>query len=331
MAKKKLPRIVATAPVDDIVVEILSEFGHVEIAPDVREETLLGMLEGTAGIVVRGEGRVSSKVIQEAKDLVVIGRTGVGYECIDIQAATARGIPVVYTPGAGARAVAEGALAMLLSSIKQLPRWDQAVKSGNWDLRYQEKCRDMATATLGIVGLGQIGSDLAHLVQPFGMNVIATDPYVDKQKANELDVELVSLAELFQRADYISLHTLLNEETRGMINRNILAKIKPGAILVNTSRGGIIENLDVLHEALQDGRLAGVCLDVFPVEPLTDPSHPIFKHSCCQVSPHAIGMSYVGMERIFRSMAEDMAAVFRGQIPKNVVNPQVCATSQEQK
>ncbi len=316
------PRIVATAPIDDVAIQILAKCGKVEIAADTSEETLLANLESTIGIVVRGEGSASGRVIQQAKDLKVIGRPGVGYDSVDIEAATAKRIPVVFAPGAGATAVAEGALAMLLALVKQIPFWDRAVKAGEWNKRYETKCRDMEGATLGIIGLGRIGSQLARLVRPFQMKVIGADPKVNSQKASEMGVELVGLEELFRKADYISIHAPLTTETKGLVSKERLDLVKPGAILVNTSRGGLVESLDVLLESLEQGQLAAIGLDVFPTEP-ADISHPIFKHPNCLTAPHAIGMSFKSMENVFKSMAQDMAAVLRGERPRFVVNPEV--------
>ena len=317
-------RIVTTAPIDDTAIDILSKSAKFETAPDVSEETLLSLLEGTVGIVVRGEGAAGANVIHAAKELKVIGRCGVGYNNVDIVAATERGIPVVYVPGAGAKAVAEGAIAILLSLVKRLSFFDNAVKTGDWGQRYEVKAWDMEGKTLGVAGLGRIGRNFAKLASSFDMKIIAADPAVTPQQAAEIGVELVSLEELFAQSDYISIHMPLMDATRGIINRNLLKKVKPGAFLINTSRGGVIESLDVLLEALEDGRLERVGLDVFEPEP-PDISHPIFKHPHFQCSPHAIGMSYGGMERIFRSMANDMVAVLEGRKPEpgNVVNPEV--------
>lgn len=316
------PRIVATAPVDDVAERVLGEFGKFEVAPDTSEETLMSLLDGTLGIVVRGEGKAPASIIESAKDLKVIGRPGAGYDSVDIKAATARGIPVVYAPGQGAAAVAEGAMALLLTLVKKIPLFDQAVKSGNWNERYETMGRDMEGSTLGIIGLGQIGAKTARLAQAFGAKVISYDPMVDAKKAAEVGVEMVSVEKLFAESDYISVHAPLADATRGIVSRKLLATTKPGAILINTARGGLVESLDVLLDELNSGRLSAVGLDVFPTEP-PDISHPIFKHPNCLTTPHAIGITSGVMERLSRVMAEGMAAVLRGDRPEFVVNPEV--------
>ena len=317
-------RIVATATIEQVAVDVLMKYGGYEVAPDTSDEALLARLEGTIGIVVRGEGSAPGHVIEQAKDLKVIGRPGVGYNNVDIAAATARGIPVVYVPEEGSRAVAEGTMALLLTLVKRVRFWDEAVKSGDWQQRYQRKCLDMEGMTLGIIGLGRIGSDLARLLGPWRMTVLAADPVVDPSEAAQLGVELVSLAELVKRSDYITVHAPLNEQTRGLINGELLRQVKPGTILVNAARGGVVESLDVLLEALADGRLEAVGLDTFEPEP-PDIGHPIFKHPRCLTAPHAIGIAEGSWERICLAMAADMGAVLEGRRPKNMVNPEVWA------
>jgi len=317
-------RILTTAPIEKIAEQILSEYGVVECAPDGREESLLPLLDHTVAIVVRGDGCAPRKVIEQAKELRVIGRPGVGYDSVDIAAATARGIPVVFTPGLGARAVAEGALAMLMHIVKKVSFWDESLKSGNWKSRYETKSGDMEGSTLGIIGMGRIGSDLARMVQSFRMDVLGFDPFISPEAAKELDVTLVDLQTLVERADFICVHAPDNESTHGMINRELLQQVKPGAIFVNAARGGLVESLDVLHECLEDGRFSAIALDVFPTEP-PDVSHPIFSHPACLTSPHAIALTHGSFLKIMETMAENMAAVLRGEKPQIefVVNPEV--------
>lgn len=315
-------KIVGTGPIDQVALDILSPFGETVIASNGREEALLPLLDGAIALVVRGDGVANSRVIESAPELKVIGRTGAGYNNVDIAAATARRIPVVYAPGAGARAVAEAAVAMMLALCKNLFYWDEQLKKGNWQSRYTSKPGDFDGATLGIIGFGSIGRDLARLVAPFDMTVIAYDPYASPETAGELDVTLVDIDELMKRSDFISVHAPLTDETRGLINSERISLVKDGSYLVNLARGQLVENLDVLYEALKAGKLAGVGLDVFDPEP-PDVTHPIFRLQNCITSPHALGMSVGAMFRIFKSMSEDMAAVLSGGRPKLVVNPEV--------
>ncbi len=314
-------RIVATAPIDQVAIDILQEVAPVETSPGPDEESMLKYLDSTIGIVCRGEGIVTRRMIEACPTLQVIGRPGVGYDSVDVKAATERNIPLVYAP-VGGFAVAEGALALLLTLIKKIPLCDDAVKSGQWQKRYEFKSGDMTEHTLGIVGLGRIGSQLARLVQNFSMTVLAYDPIVTPDEAKELGIELVELDELIRKSDFISLHVPLTGQTKGMINRESIATMKKGAILVNLARGGVVENLDVLADGLASGQLAGVGLDVFPVEP-PDISHRIFKDPRCVCAPHLLGTSELAMERIFRTMATGMVAVLQGNLPEYCVNPNV--------
>ncbi|HIJ57989.1 MAG TPA: hydroxyacid dehydrogenase, partial [Deltaproteobacteria bacterium] len=280
------------------------------------------IMGGAAGLVLRGDGIGSARVIEASPDLKVIGRSGVGYDNVDMPAATARKIPVVITPGANAQAVAEASISFMLMLCKKMIHWDMQLKKGNWKSRFEQSSGDLDGATLGIVGFGSIGRKLAELIRPFSMTVLAHDPYADENDAKELGTELVDLDELMKRSDFVSLHALLNKETRGLINRERIAQMKEGAFLINLARGGIIENLDILYDALKSGKLAGVGLDVFDPEP-PDVSHPIFKLDNCITSPHACAMTVRAMHRSFKSMATDMAAVLDGRKPRFVVNPEI--------
>ncbi|MBM3775804.1 MAG: hydroxyacid dehydrogenase [Acidobacteria bacterium] len=314
-------RIVSTAPIDRVAIEILEKFAPVETSPAPDEDTVLGMLDGAVALVCRGEGKVTARMIAACPTLRVVGRTGVGYDSVDVAALTARRIPLVYAPVSGF-AVAEGAMALLLALVKKILLCDSVVKAGQWNRRYEFQTGDMTGHTFGIVGLGRIGMHLARLARPFEMTILGYDPYVPPEAAREGGVEPVSLEELLARSDYVSLHLPLNPETRGLINRARIETMKPGAILVNTARGGVIESLDVLADALESGRLSAVGLDVFPAEP-PDSSHRIFRHPNLLCAPHVVGTSEMAMERIYRSMATDMLAVLENRQPKFCVNPQV--------
>jgi len=315
------PTIACSGPVGEVAIEILKPFGNIVVADDSSEAALLQILDGAVGLILRGDGVGSTRVIEAAADLKVIGRSGVGYDKVDIQSANARKIPVVITPGANSQAVAEAALTYMLALSKKMIHWDIQLKQGNWRSRFEQSPGDLEGATLGIIGFGRIGYRLAQLVRPFGMTVLAYDPYVSGETAGEQDVELVALDELLQKSDFVSIHALLNENTMGLINRTRLQLMKPGSILINLARGAVIESLDVLHEALTDGPLAAAALDVFEPEP-PDVSHRIFKLDNCLTSPHAICMSSRAMYKSFKMMAEDMAAVLEGRKPKFVANPE---------
>ena len=313
-----MPTIVATGPVFPPAPDLLRDFGELVVAPDDDEAELLPLVRDAVAVIARGGARIGARLIEEAPELRVIGRSGVGVDRVDVDAATRRGIPVVITPDAGAQAVAEGAIAMMLSLAKRLPLLDRATREGRWEERDRVEIGDFEGSTLGIVGLGRIGRRVAELARPFGMRVVAYDPFAE----DAIDVELVDLPALFATSDFVSLHAPLTAETRGLVDESLLARARPGMILVNLSRGALIRSLDDLLAALESGRLAGVGLDVFEPEP-PDVSHPLFRDPRVLLSPHALGMSRRAKERIFREMAEGMAAALRGERPPAVANPEI--------
>jgi D-3-phosphoglycerate dehydrogenase / 2-oxoglutarate reductase len=318
--------IVATGPVDPAAVAVLAPYGNFVVAPDGSEATLLPLMESAVGLVVRGGGVATRAMILCAPRLRVIGRSGAGYDSVDLTAANERKIPLVYVPGTGARAVAEAAVTLILALAKNLPYWDREVKAGNWRSRFQSNTKDIAGSVIGLVGLGNIGSALADLLRGFNARVLAYDPMVSLKKASQHGAELTCLDQLLRTSDFVSLHAPLTAETSGMINRTTLGLMKPGAFLINLARGGLIESMDLLHEFLESGRLGGAALDVFEPEP-PDHNHPIFQLKNLIASPHALGMTEGAMQQIFKSMADDMAAVLDGRRPRFVVNPQVLENS----
>jgi D-3-phosphoglycerate dehydrogenase len=321
MSKKK---IVATAPIGKTAIDILEQVAPVVTAQASDEASLIALSSGTIAIVSRGlEGRVTKQVIEAYREVRVIGRPGAGYESVDVGTATERGIPVIYAP-VGGFAVAEGAMALLLALVKQVPTCDAIVRQGQWLRRYDLTTGDLTQHTLGIIGLGRIGSHLARLARAFGMTILGYDPFLKVAPEALEFVEMVGLLELLARSDHVSLHIPLTAETRGLINRDRIAQMRRGAVLVNTARGALIESLDVLAEALENGQLRGVGLDVFPTEP-PDPSHRIFRDSRLICAPHLLGVSELAMERIYHSMATDMVAVLEGKKPKFCVNEEVFA------
>lgn len=295
--------IVATGPVHPVAEEILGEI----VVGDWRAR-----LAEAEALIVRGDAIVTAAEIAAAPRLRVIGRSGVGVDNVDVAAASARGIPVVVAPGAGARAVAEGAFVLALALLKRLPELDRAVREGDWEIRDRSDVRDVIGATIGIVGYGRIGRELADLARGVGMQVLAHDPNVD-EAATPLDV-------LFAHSDAASLHVPLNDETRGLVGPELLARAKPGLVLVNTARGALVSSLDDLLAALESGQLGGVGLDVFDEEP-PDPSHPLFAQPRVLVTPHALGLTRSAREAVFRTMAEGVAAALRGERPEHVASP----------
>ena len=300
--------IVATGSVSPIAEELL---GEIVVADERTFPELLPQIEV---LVVRGGWHVGGETIDAAPRLRVIARTGVGFDEIDVAAATRRGIPVVITPGAGAPAVAEAALTLVVALAKRLPELDRLVREGRWSERDAYEVRDLEGLVLGILGFGRIGRRLAELVEPIGMRVLACDPYAE---GADCDLET-----LFAVCDAVSIHAPLTEETRGIVDERLLAGAKPGLLLVNLARGALVSSLDDLLAALESGRLGGVGLDVFDPEP-PDVDHPLFRNPRVLVSPHGLWRTPKAIERTFRDLSEGVLAALRGERPAAVANPEL--------
>jgi phosphoglycerate dehydrogenase-like enzyme len=313
--------ILALGPVDALVTDRLRAFGEiVEAGRDAR--TLAEVLPEAIGLIARGNSVVDRPLIASAPRLRVIGRSGIGVELVDLAAASARRIPVVVTPGAGSNAVAEGALALILHLVKRLGVLTELVREGRWAERESVELGDLEGATLGIVGLGRIGRRLAELCTVLDMRILAFDPYVDRATAAALGVELTDLARLAASADVISLHAPLTAQTTHLVDAGLLARVRPGTVLVNCGRGGLLD-LDAVHAALLDGRLCGVGLDVYEPEPPPPGGHPLFQHPAVVLTPHVLGLSRRGRRRTFEEMADGMAAVLAGGRASNIANPEI--------
>jgi len=311
--------ILALGPTDDLVRERLSAHGDlVEVDPADRE-ALDRLLPDAVAIAARAAAVIDAAVIDAAPRLRVIGRSGVGVDAVDLAAATRRAIPVVVTPNAGTRAVAEGALALILHLLKRVGRFTELVREGGWAKREELALGDLDGATLGIVGYGRIGRRLGDVATVLGARVLAHDPYAGSSTVDPR-VTLIDLRALVAQSDVISLHAPLTPETRGLIGADVLAQVKRGAVLVNCGRGGLLD-LDAAYDALHDGRLAGVGLDVYEPEPPAD--HPLFHHPDVVLTPHMMGLSRRARRLVFEEMADGMAAVLSGRRAPYIANPEV--------
>ncbi|MCX8204865.1 MAG: hydroxyacid dehydrogenase, partial [Candidatus Nezhaarchaeota archaeon] len=224
-------------------------------------------------LVVRSRTKVTRSVLEAAQRLKAVIRAGVGVDNIDMEAARGKGVVVVNTPREPAASVAELAMALALCLARKVSRLDRAMKQGLW--LKGEVGVELRGKVMGIIGLGAVGSEVARLSKAFGMRVVAYDPYVSSEYAKQLGVELLSLDEVLASADFLSIHVPLTPETRGMIGRREIAKMKRGAFIINTSRGEVVDE-EALYEALRAGKLAGAGLDVYSKEP-PPPDHPLIK------------------------------------------------------
>src|ERR1700736_1548491 len=249
-------------------IDLLSEGGQllVDLKTGLKEDDLLGIVADYSAIVVRSQTKATAKVIDAAKQLKVVGRAGVGVDNVDVEAATRRGIIVMNTPGGNTVSTAEHAFSLLVSIARNIPQADASVKAGKWDRKSFEGV-ELNGKTLGILGMGRIGTEIARRGIAFGMRPIAYDPYLSPSRARSLQVELFEdLNEVLARADFVTLHMPMTGETKHLLDRDRLARMKKGARVVNCARGGLIDEV-ALYDALQSGQIAAAALDVFEVEP----------------------------------------------------------------
>jgi len=314
-------QIVATEAVPPAAERAFADLGPIELDDGNNP----GLLSSAQILIVRTR-IVDGALFDRAVKLRVIARTGVGLDGIDLDEANRRQVPVVYAPDAGTLPIAEGTLALIFATTKRIVELNAVLVEGRWQHRYTQDIRDLAGATLGIVGLGRIGSEVARLAHALGMRVIAYDPRApDPSTRRQVPfVEHMGLEELIGDADVVSLHCGLNDSSRGMINRSLLSRAKTGAILINASRGGLVEGDDALLEALDRGWLSGIGLDVFESEP-PDPASPLLQDRRVVSTPHAIGLTHAWNERVFNSLADDVRCLLNGDRPRCIANPEILA------
>lgn len=287
--------------------------------PDERE--LIDALYGVEATVA-GSEPYNARVFAAHPQLRVVARVGVGYDAVDLAAATSAGAAVCIAPGTNQGSVAEHAFALMLGLTRHIPARHAALASGGWPRLMSVPLRGR---TLGLAGLGRIGKAVAIRAAAFEMNVIAYDPIPDRAFCEANRIALVSFDRLLAESDFLSLHLPLTPDTRHVINRTTLARMKPDAVLVNTSRGGLVCEADLVA-ALQGGRLGGAALDVFEDEP-TSASNPLRTLSNVILTPHSAGVDVRSLEDMARSAAEAVAALRRGNWPdEKVVNPDVRAS-----
>lgn len=314
-------RILATADVPAIAREKLAGLGTLEVS----EGSLPREVIDADILLVRAE-RIDAQTLAVAVRLKAIARTGVGIDNIDVAAASERGIAVLNAPSVGATAVAEGTWALILAAAKHLGELRACIEQGRWAERYAIEGLDLRGSTLGIVGLGSIGREVARVGLAFGMHVLAVDPRPSDDGPFELAVERTDLQDLIRRSDVVSLHCDLDDSNRGLINGSLLQLAKRRPILVNAARGGVVDGDELLLKALQEGWLSAVGLDVFATEPLS-PASPLLGDPRVILTPHSIGLTRQWNERVFDAIASDIRALLNGGRPRNIVNPEALAGS----
>ncbi len=298
-------------------IELLKKAGlHVDVKTGMSREELKACIGEYHALIIRSATKVTADVIEAATNLKVIGRAGSGLDNVDREAATKKGIVVMNTPGGNTITTAEHTIALLFAIARNIPQATQSMKEGKW-----EKKRFMGVElfnkTLGIIGLGNIGSQVAKRALGLEMNVVAYDPFLSDERARELGVEKVSLDELFERSDFITIHTPLTDETRNLINRESIKKMKDGVMIINCARGGIVNERD-LYEALEAGKVAGAALDVFEKEPPEDLT--LIRHPQVVCTPHLGASTREAQENVAVAIAEQVIDYLINGTIRNAVN-----------
>ena len=304
----------------------LSEFsGHSHIKhrvfTDHRREIEPDQIGDAHGIIVLTPA-VTAKSLSNAENLLVVSRFGVGYDSVDVKACTAAGVLVTITAGAVDHSVAEATIGWMLALTHNMRVKDRLVRTGQWDERSKHMGAELRDRTLGVIGLGGIARKIIDLLRPFGMNQpLACDPFITAEAASSLGVRLVSLEQLLEQADFVSLHCPLTEKTRGLIGANELRRMKSDAYLLNTARGGIVDET-ALYEALTEHRIAGAALDCFEKEPVTTP-HRFADLDNVILAPHSIAWTHELFRDIGRAACRVMIDLSLGNRPRSVLNPEV--------
>ncbi len=320
-----MPKVLISDALSPAAVQIFKDRGiEVDFQPALGKdkEKLAALIGGFDGLAIRSATKVSAKILEQAKNLKVIGRAGIGVDNVDIPAATAKGIIVMNTPFGNSITTAEHAISLMLALARQIPEADTSTRAGKWE-KNKFMGVEIFSKTLGVIGCGNIGSIVADRAIGLKMKVIAYDPFLSEDRARDLGVEKVELDELFKRADFITLHTPLTDKTRNIIDAAAIKKMKKGVRIINCARGGLVDE-EAIAEALKSGQVAGAAFDVFVTEPATD--SPLFGLPNVVCTPHLGAATSEAQENVALQVAEQMSDyLLRGAITNAVNFPSISA------
>jgi D-3-phosphoglycerate dehydrogenase len=318
-----MPKVLISDKLSPQAIDIFKQNGvEVDVKTGLKEDELCAIIGEYDGLAIRSATKVTPKVLDAAKKLKVVGRAGIGVDNVDIPASTARGVVVMNTPFGNSVTTAEHAISLMMSLARQIPSANSSTHAGKWE-KNKYMGVELASKTLGLIGCGNIGSIVADRAQGLKMRVIAFDPFLSAEKAQSIHVEKVELDELLKRADFITLHTPLNEQTKNILNKDSFAKCKKGVRIVNCARGGLINEAD-LKIAIESGHVAGAALDVFEEEPAT--SNPLFGMEQLVCTPHLGASTNEAQENVALQVAEQMSEYLMFGTVTNAVNmPSVSA------
>ena len=313
-----MTKVLVSDPIDQAGIDILSQVAQVDVRTGLSPEQLVECIGAYDGLMIRSGTQVTAEVIEAADRLRIIGRAGVGVDNVDVPAATRRGVIVVNSPEGNTIAAAEHALALMLSLSRHVPHAHASTMAGGWD-RKTYVGNELYKKTLGVVGLGKIGSHVARVARALGMDVAAYDPFISAERAQLLQVRLLPLPQLFAEADYVSLHLPRTPDTENLVNAELLATMKPTARLVNCARGGIIDE-QALADAVENRVIAGAAIDVFAKEPLAADSPLRLVKERLILTPHLGASTEEAQENVAIDVAEQIRDVLLGLPARSAVN-----------
>ena len=320
-----MARILVTETLSPRGLELMAGEGHeVDVRLSLTPAELVEAVAGASALVIRSATRVTAEVLDAGRDLIAVGRAGVGLDNVDIAAATRHGVMVVNAPESNILSAAEHTIALMLAQARNIPQSHAALVQGRWE-RSKWEGVELHGKTLGILGLGHVGSLVAQRAAAFGMRLVAYDPYVTPERARTLGVELLDLDELFETADFVSIHLPKSPETIGLVGKELLAKAKPGLRIVNAARGAILDE-EALADAIAAGQVAGAALDVFSTEPCT--SSPLFELAQVVVTPHLGASTAEAQDKAGEQIAEQIVLALRGEFVPYAVNVAATGTSE---
>ncbi|MBK9179193.1 MAG: phosphoglycerate dehydrogenase [Acidimicrobiales bacterium] len=320
-----MARILVTEEIAERGLDLLRAAGHeVDVRLGCSPEDLLGAVVGAHALIIRSATKVTAPVLAAGRDLVVVGRAGIGLDNVDVAEATARGVMVVNAPQSNVLSAAEHTIALLLAQARNIPQAHSALKAGRWE-RSRWQGVELNDKTLGIVGLGRVGKLVAQRALAFGMRLVAYDPFVSAERARQMSVELLPLDRVIAEADFLTVHLPKTPETVGLIGRAALAGARPSLRIVNTARGGIVDEA-ALAEAVREGRIAGAALDVFSEEPCT--SSPLFELDSVVVTPHLGASTREAQDKAGDTIAEQVQLALAGDFVPFAVNVSAAEASE---
>jgi D-3-phosphoglycerate dehydrogenase len=321
-------KVLVTEPLSESGLALLRQDFDVDVRPELAKDGLADAIPPYAGLIVRSQTKVTEDILDRAESLKVIGRAGIGLDNVDVEAATRRGVLVVNAPQSNIVSAAEHTIALMLAQARNIPQANAALRAGRWE-RERFQGVELHGKTLGVVGLGRVGTMVAQRAVAFGMRVVGYDPYVSKDRAKQVGVELMpSLEALLVQSDVVTIHLPRTPETEGLIGEREIGLMRDGARIVNTSRGGIVDERALVN-ALRDGKLAGAALDVFSEEPVPT-SHPLLVFDQVVATPHLGASTQEAQDKAGAAIADMVRLALRGEFVPYAVNVPAAGEVNEQ-